>query len=650
MTDQKNIIRKIKYGVTGILFLFIVSFSILYFFKNTIAAYAISRMAYKLEQQYHTKFSVESIAVHSISEIEIRHLTLKPIDADTLFASKELTVSIRLLPLLTGKIRLENIFINSASLRFIQKGGKDNFSMFLTSRSSKQQITESNYVELADKILDNIFGKIPRNMHIENSAVRVQQDSAIVCAFIPSMKIEDHILHGKITLKEDQSVCNFTASGNINARQRKFDVSISKIDTGRIQLPFLEKKWKAIVGFDEIKCSFTQTNRSSDKLEAKIDMYLKGVYINQSKLAPEEIYLSDIQLDYKLHIEKTALEIDSASALRINTFLTNTYFRFEKDTSRKIALRIKAPWFNAQHFFNALPKGLFTTLKGIKTEGKLEYTFKLALDIDKPDSIEFISDLKQQNFKIISLGESNLTKINNDFILPVYDKEKFIRSLNVSASNPYYTTYDQLPQNLVYALLTSEDGGFMHHRGFNADAFKKSISENIKTKRFKRGGSTISMQLVKNVYLNKNKTISRKVEEVIIVWLIENQRLSSKERMLEVYFNIIEWGPDVYGVGEASYFYFNKPPGELTWNEAIYMASIVPSPKRFTRKFDEQGNLKQQDGYYRLLANIMVRRGQMTETEKNALSPNVVLTGAAKNYLKISADTTGQLSDDDLAE
>ena len=80
------------------------------------------------------------------------------------------------------------------------------------------------------------------------------------------------------------------------------------------------------------------------------------------------------------------------------------------------------------------------------------------------------------------------------------------------------------------------------------------------------------MQLVKNVFLSRKKTIARKAEEALIVWLIENNNLTSKERMFEVYLNIIELGPGIYGVGEASRFYFNKKPAELTLSESIFGA------------------------------------------------------------------------------
>jgi membrane peptidoglycan carboxypeptidase len=167
-----------------------------------------------------------------------------------------------------------------------------------------------------------------------------------------------------------------------------------------------------------------------------------------------------------------------------------------------------------------------------------------------------------------------------------------------------------------------------------------AIADNVKKGKFARGGSTISMQLVKNVFLSRKKTIARKIEEAIIVWMIEHKRLTSKERMYEVYLNIIEWGPGIYGIAEASQFYFSKKPADLTIEESIFLASIIPRPKGFKWSFDENGNLKSYlESYFRRMAELMTRREVITEEQKAAVVANVKLTGPAKNFV-ITSDST----------
>jgi membrane peptidoglycan carboxypeptidase len=209
------------------------------------------------------------------------------------------------------------------------------------------------------------------------------------------------------------------------------------------------------------------------------------------------------------------------------------------------------------------------------------------------------------------------------------------RPVLVGAANPDYTPLNQISPYLRKCVLTTEDPSFFSHRGFITEAFKQSIIKNIKTKKFSRGGSTISMQLIKNVFLTREKTISRKMEEILLVYLLENNRIASKERMLEVYFNIIEWGPNVYGIGEASRFYFQKNPSDLTLNECLFLATIIPSPKKFMYQFDNQGNLK---GYanknQRYLSNLMLKRGILT-SEDTIGQHGVYVSGNARSYLNI---------------
>lgn len=142
------------------------------------------------------------------------------------------------------------------------------------------------------------------------------------------------------------------------------------------------------------------------------------------------------------------------------------------------------------------------------------------------------------------------------------------------------------------SVLQSGDGAFFYHRGFLPDALREALIYDLQVHCFAHGGSTITMQLVKNVFLTKKKNFARKLEEALIVWPIETEHLTSKERMYEVYLNIAEWAPIVYGIREASDFYFNKRPSQLTLEESIFLASIIPKPKYFRNSFTKEMRLR----------------------------------------------------------
>jgi membrane peptidoglycan carboxypeptidase len=148
------------------------------------------------------------------------------------------------------------------------------------------------------------------------------------------------------------------------------------------------------------------------------------------------------------------------------------------------------------------------------------------------------------------------------------------------------------------------------------------------------------MQLVKNVFLSRKKTLARKAEEILIVWLIESQRLTTKSRMFEVYLNIIEWGPGVFGVGEASQFYFAKPAASLEPLECAFLASIVPMPKSYAYFVDSAGNVSQKNWNFVAIRNNMIKRGDIAASDSGSF--NVKITGPAVRGLRRSkvADST----------
>jgi membrane peptidoglycan carboxypeptidase len=196
----------------------------------------------------------------------------------------------------------------------------------------------------------------------------------------------------------------------------------------------------------------------------------------------------------------------------------------------------------AQDFINSLPQGLFTHFEGMEATGNFDYKLHFVYNKNKPNGVIFDSQLHKENLKIVKYGEANLSKLNGEFTYHAIIDGKPQRGIYVGNANPDYAPLSQISPYLRKCVLTTEDPSFFSHKGFINEAFKQSIVKNIKTKKFARGGSTISMQLIKNAFLTREKTLSRKLEEILLVYIMENNRIVSKERMLEVYFNIIEWG------------------------------------------------------------------------------------------------------------
>jgi monofunctional biosynthetic peptidoglycan transglycosylase len=136
-----------------------------------------------------------------------------------------------------------------------------------------------------------------------------------------------------------------------------------------------------------------------------------------------------------------------------------------------------------------------------------------------------------------------------------------------------------IPRDAINAVIISEDGTFWTHSGFDWFEFRESIELNLKEGRAARGASTITQQLVKNLYLSPSKNPLRKIKEWVLTWYIE--RTLSKQRILELYLNVIEWGRGIYGIEAASQQYFAKSASSLSREESARLAAVIPNPRRY---------------------------------------------------------------------
>jgi penicillin-binding protein 1A len=153
------------------------------------------------------------------------------------------------------------------------------------------------------------------------------------------------------------------------------------------------------------------------------------------------------------------------------------------------------------------------------------------------------------------------------------------RTFEVGPGNPHFTPTATLPPYVVRAVVLSEDAGFYGHHGFDFDEIRESLSRDLAKGGAIRGGSTLTQQLVKNLFLSREKKLTRKIQEALVT--LEVEATLSKSRILELYLNTIEWGPRLYGIGEAADRYFGEKPQELTPKQAAFLASIIPNPKKY---------------------------------------------------------------------
>ena len=155
---------------------------------------------------------------------------------------------------------------------------------------------------------------------------------------------------------------------------------------------------------------------------------------------------------------------------------------------------------------------------------------------------------------------------------------------------------------VIHAVIAAEDAAFYSHKGFDWHEMQESFETNLKSGKIARGGSTLTQQLAKNVFLSKEKSYLRKIKEAYLANAIENR--FKKDFILEKYLNVVEFGPNIYGVKAAAQHYFHKSAGELHPLEAAYLAFLLPNPKVYSQSH-RKGQLTP---FARKQVNVILKR------------------------------------------
>lgn len=599
-----------------------------------------------VSRRYGLAISYEKLSMPSFTTVLLEGLSVVPLQRDTLLKVGEAEVRLDFFPLLGGRISVNQVTTDGVELTFIKRHGISNYDfLFRRSRDSKAEtahVEAAGYNLQVEKTLNLLFRLLPENGEFADLLVIGQRDSLITSFRIPEVRLQDSHFSSEISVEEGEISNKWQVYGMLKPDEKVLEGRISSAGKEEaVILPYIGPHYNAVVKFDSIAFSLSASRSSSSCETLQGVAAVNGLEVYHPALSVDTIDLNQGKLDYKVHVGVRSLELDSASTVVFNRLDFHPYIYAEKTGRWHFKASIHCPEFPAENLFASLPSGLFSHVQGIEASGNLTYNLNLDIDFNNLENLEFSSDLNGYDFYIEDWGTGNLSRMNDEFEYTAYEKDRPVRTFAVGPSNPNFRSLNQISPLLQVAVLQSEDGSFFYHQGFYPGAVQEALAYDLEVGRFARGGSSITMQLVKNVFLNRHKNIARKLEEALIVWLIEGCYLTSKERMYEVYMNIIEWGPMVYGACEAARFYFDKEPSDLTISESIFLASIIPKPKWFRSVFNPDVTLKEnQLDYYRLIASRLAAKGLLTEEEAETFVPQVEITGPARDLI-LSPDTVG---------
>jgi hypothetical protein len=258
------------------------------------------------------------------------------------------------------------------------------------------------------------------------------------------------------------------------------------------------------------------------------------------------------------------------------------------------AFKASVPLSSCSALLAAVPHGAAPLLEGVRMDGTFALDGSLAYDSEKPLATRVRLEVNNQCRIAEVPAAINPNRFLNPWQREVKGPDGSPLSIESGPGTPDWTPYEGISPFMETAIVVCEDGGFFAHRGIDYRAIENSIRQNLEVGRFLRGGSTVTMQLAKNLYLSKEKTLSRKLQEAVLTQLLEQQL--SKHQLMELYLNVVEFGPGIYGVRQAARYYFNEEPRALSLGQALYLGSILPAPDQ--AHFRPDGHVSEHWGQY----------------------------------------------------
>ncbi len=456
---------------------------------------------------------------------------------------------------------------------------------------------------------------------------RLSPDAAIA---IRELQIEsrtspdrvERIRHGEVTLAGDgDGWFRVVVAGETSKRATlEVDVSImpeearaeGSIELRRISLALIAPFVPELPLYDTeagtVSAALDLEASASDEVAIEGGFKLRELALSSERIAPAPVEHINIDIkgrgvwhpdERRLEVERGQVRMGKAHVL-IEGELERTPEHYRAD------LTLRLPPTDCNDVVGAIPDDVLGSLSRFEWSGNWSALTRIAIDSRELEATEL-------SFRVRNLCQFEKTpkwvrveRFREPFIHRAVEPDETVFKMQTGPGTENWVAFADISPFVVPAVISHEDGGFYDHAGFAPWAIRDALVRNLQEGRYVVGASTISMQLAKNLYLQREKTIARKVQEVILTWWLENAL--TKDEILELYLNVVEYGPSVYGLRQAAAYYFGREPRELSPAEAAYLACMLPSPKRYHVSYERGGLTRSMKARSRRLLEHMAKR------------------------------------------
>lgn len=434
----------------------------------------------------------------------------------------------------------------------------------------------------------------------------------------------------------------WTAKGGLDVRQMRgsIDLVAAKFQLDRLSAILANSP---VVDFQSTSVD-TNLHVEGDRTGVKFagGFHLVGLNIGHPMLADKEVHDLDLSAQVAGSYDRTAHKLDLTRgdfiARDVPFSITGTVVQpraiakaiaamgkqlppdappppppIELVPAKKLTMRLVIPSINCQRVLNAIPTEMAPYMAGYKLTGMFDTDVLLDIDWSNLDATVLDGHVGIKHCKVVDEPPDSPKRLKEEFEHYVEVDKGEWTSFIVGPSNDDFVPIDQISPYVMKSIMTTEDSGFYVHHGFITSEFRTALVNDLKAGGFKYGASSITMQMVKNVLLYREKTLARKLQELFLTWHVENTL--TKDRIMEIYLNVIEYGPGLYGIGPASWHFFSKPPRDLNPVEAAFFSSILPAPKERYKQYCAGTLTKWTTGKIERILGIMLKRDRLTQVE-----------------------------------
>jgi len=404
----------------------------------------------------------------------------------------------------------------------------------------------------------------------------------------------------KGTLKVDLSVMPSEARADGSIRLRR--ISLALIAPFAPQLPLHNTE----VGTVSAELELAASSPSQVSLQGRLQV--RELALASEKIAPQPVENINVEIrgkgvwypaDRLLQIEYAQVRMGKTHVL-IDGELERTAEHYRVDLTAKL------PPTRCNDVVGAIPEDVLGSLAQFEWSGNWSALTHISLDSRELEATEL--SIRARNLCQFERTPKwvRVERFQEPFRHRAIEPDETVFEMRTGPGTENWVAFADISPFLPPAVISHEDGGFYDHAGFAPWAIRDALVRNLQEGRYVVGASTISMQLAKNLYLQREKTIARKVQEVLLTWWLEDAL--TKDEILELYLNVIEYGPSIYGLRHAAAYYFGREPLELSPAEAAFLACMLPSPKRYHVSYERGALTRSMKNRMRRLLEHMAKR------------------------------------------